>query len=1270
MASEAADAEQEDDIEDKATVKARNGSMRAPQEDHDSGTTEDEEEEDEEPRLKYASLTRHLGPLYRNADATSAFMVAGDKMIIGTHNGNIHVLSLPSLKSIKVYHAHSASVTALSISPFPPPLPTPRTEPRIRLISRQQSSPAPSISGANQGSPAARSPKPPPVPLTASNFIHVATSSIDGNICVASLTDPKDVMLRNFGRPVQAVALSPDYKNDRSFLSGGRAGNLILTVGGRSGTTSTSNAGTGAAATASGWLGAIGLGSNTGKDTILHSGEGAIRTIRWSLSGKYVVWVNEKGIKFMRTNLHLDHDSPEHAWKRINHIDYPERAVWEEMAAVWKPRAKWIDESGLEADDPHTTQINGVQDKASAQTSAMPGTPLLKSVTNHKQSEKVIIGWGDTIWVINVLAGKSATGKDSVRKIARVEIVTILRTDCIVSGVSLYTPSLLVVLAYVTPDENSSTPQTTPTRGRHRRQDAQQPEIRLIDLSTKEEVSVADKLNVSRYESLSATDYHLDVLPAMQITQKAAAQKGALEIIGGGIWDVGMYPARLFSSAASVQSNGRDSAESSSRTASDLSVALPMPNSNNNNTTAVHPSALTHGMKIFIHSPYDCVLATKPTPADHFNWLVSHAMYEEAWNLLDQHPEAAGDSSEESTDSTPSTPTRTSAKGQGTLLDFFADEGSQTQSSDQRNMYTHVEKEKRRIGEQWVEQLTKRGEWSKAGATCGKVLTTGSSWERWVWVFAQADKFEEITPYIPDTALRPPLPSIVYELVLGHYVATDRKKLKELLERWPPDLFDVGPVIEAIQGRLKAGDIHEASTEDGEVGRDWRLLMECLAKLYLADNHPAKALRCYIRLQDADIAMRLISEYHLVDVVSDDIPNFILLRISKEQQRSAPMSELEAASREPTRLLVAEAHHGIVRPEAVVEQLNARYGIPNPYLYFYFRALWEGQTASMAASEQRTVEDTHEARKQSLMDERLVATEGKALVSDHADTALSLFAEYDRPLLMDFLKMSQSYTLDLASKICKRRKYIPELVYLLSKEGRTTEALRLIIDEMGDVSQAISFAKEQGDQSLWDDLLSYSMNKPPFIRGLLEEVGTSIDPVRLIRRIPKGLEIEGLKGSLIRMIREYEIQHSISEGAARVFRGEVAAAMAEKSRGLNKGIKFEIGEVHKDPITIRSPQGAQARKIQQGDCPGCEKAFLPEDPELLVSFPCQHVFHLPCLLSLPDPDGKGREDIPSSLKDLDWQSEYDRNIGPKIDHATLLRGLVDPGCPLENQDAG
>ena len=64
-------------------LAARSGSVE------DEDEEDDDDEEDEEPKLKYARLTPHLGAVYRNGDATSSFLVAGDKMIIGSHNGNI-----------------------------------------------------------------------------------------------------------------------------------------------------------------------------------------------------------------------------------------------------------------------------------------------------------------------------------------------------------------------------------------------------------------------------------------------------------------------------------------------------------------------------------------------------------------------------------------------------------------------------------------------------------------------------------------------------------------------------------------------------------------------------------------------------------------------------------------------------------------------------------------------------------------------------------------------------------------------------------------------------------------------------------------------------------------------------------------------------------------------------------------------------------------------------------------------------------------------------
>ncbi|KAI9822388.1 MAG: Vacuolar protein sorting-associated protein 41 [Pycnora praestabilis] len=1243
-------------------------------EDDDDDDDDDDEEEEDEPKLKYSRLTGSLGAVYRNGDATSTFLVAGDKMIIGTHNGNIHVLSVPSFQSLRVYHAHSASVTAISVSPFPPPLPSGKPDPVNKLASQLQGTPARPSSVSSAASPSTRSPRQPPVPLTPSNSIHIATSSIDGNVCVSSLVDPKDVMLRNFARPVQAVALSPDFKNDRAYLSGGLAGNLILTVGGKSGTSSTSSTTGSAAASASGWLGSIGLGSNTGKDMVLHSGEGAISTIKWSVSGKFVVWINEHGIKIMRSSLHLEAADSESAWKRIAHVDHPGGPKWEEMSSVWRGRAEWTDVTNLESDEDSLNTTNGYQiipNKTSnnASTQKLPG----KSSRN-RGIEKLVIGWGDTVWIINVHPGGAGVGKEAgERTVGRAETVTILRTDCIVSGLSLYTPSLLLVLAYIThndideKDHNPSPPgkgkhgHTASTgsgskRGLHHRQNALSPELRLIDLATSEEVD-ADTLTVSRFESLSATDYHLGILPASRVSAALPAQRGAFEAIGGlggGLWDASVNATRLFSSNASVLSNDSQSDKAKvSKVPSGASVdGASIANRRGQETTSI---AMSIGMKIYIHSPYDCVLATKRDLSDHLSWLLAREKYKESWELIDEHPEVISSAPERLSDSLPVTPT----KAQASLSDFFDDDASQATESASRAMNSAVEKEKRRIGEQWVQQLVDQGDWIAGGKLCGKVLGTSSRWEHWVWVFAQADKFDEITPFIPRTELHPPIPSLVYEVVLGHYISVDRLRLKELLDEWPPELFDIRSVTGALDGKLRSGDVREDSMQDGQRGQDWRILMEGMAKLLLADGQAREALRCYIRLQNADAAMALIRDYHLLDAVSDDIPGLIFLRVSKEQMRKAPISELEEATLEPIKLLVDEAHHGIVRPEVVVSQLEENHAL---FLFFYFRALWKGDS---------TVEQSR------ITDQ--ITTEGKSIVEEFGDLVVELFAEYDRTLLMDFLKASQSYTYNNALGICERRDYIPELVYLLSKTGNTKRALTLIIDRLQDVSQAISFAKEQDDPDLWNDLLNYSMDKPRFIRGLLEEVGTAIDPITLVRRIPEGLEIEGLREGLSRMIKEYEIQFSISEGVARVLRGEVAIGMDTLRTGQKKGVKFDV--LHHDQYhrshhaKVEQTNGGEhvngsvettktSSKTKPGHCVGCLKPFTDNEKEILVGFACGDVFHLPCLLKRGKTEEQDQEELHMGVSfDVDT-NYFSRSVGAKVTHARIIRDKIADGCPI------
>lgn len=247
-------------------------------------------------------------------------------------------------------------------------------------------------------------------------------------------------------------------------------------------------------------------------------------------------------------------------------------------------------------------------------------------------------------------------------------------------------------------------------------------------------------------------------------------------------------------------------------------------------------------------------------------------------------------------------------------------------------------------------------------------------------------------------------------------------------------------------------------------------------------------------------------------------------------------------------------------------------------------------------------------------------------------------------------------------------------------------ALYLIIDRLRDVSQAIAFAKQQDDPDLWEDLLNYSMDKPRFIRGLLEEVGTAINPITLVRRIPEGLEIPGLREGLKHIMKEHEIQFSISAGVAKVLRSEVAAAQKLLRSGQRKGVKFEVAvredeHVHletKDVAAVEpaaaarqgqngavaQPAQAEApgKKWQPGHCAQCREPFAEWEDETLVGFTCGHVFHLPHLLERLHPGEPLDTDFLVGQTDEGAGSTH--FVGPKVTRARLLRDRIRGGCPV------
>ncbi|KAI9724602.1 MAG: Vacuolar protein sorting-associated protein 41 [Chrysothrix sp. TS-e1954] len=1200
-----------------ASVAHGNGAPRAPSSSRSSQASSEEEEENEtELHLKRTKLTGRLAAVYRNGDSTSTLLVSGNRLLTGTHNGNIHVLSIPTLETVRHYHAHSASITDLCVSPYTSIL-SPESPRAINKASSERPSTPLSSTSSRAVSQASPSTLRPTKSAAALSQLYIATSSIDGHVCVSSLHNHKDVTLRNFARPVQAVALSPDFQNDRTYVSGGAAGSLILTVGGRQGVSADATTNN-ATAAASGWLGSMGLGTGNGKDVILHSGEGKIGNIRWSLSGKYIVWVNESGIKIMRSHLHQDSSGSDTTWKRFGHINKPKRSSWEELASVARPRVQWIDETCLEDD------ASQKHDNDMGTQSPDPKSNRAPS-QSKKHLERLLVGWADTVWIIHVTSEEPRSGRPTLAGKAVISNMFNF-PDGIVSGLSLYSPSLLMAIVFRTMNDEgeplSSVEEHTPRRGFRRRQNGLPPDLRLIDLEDGNNEKEVQPLDFSQYENLSSSDYHLSCvfLPRSKIPSTG---RGAFSSLGDGLWDIGVNATKIFGSSASVLS-GSSNSEGLSVSATGVST----PKAHRVDTGPVlssHTSFDAAGQKVFVSSPFDCYLVVKTDIADHFQFLVRKTQFDEAWELLNSRPEIASVISADETNLKTDRP-----KPEGERADEMLDDDRslKTIRSTDGLEQSAVDRERERLGDLWIRHLIAAQDWPSAGDIAGKVLESSSRWAHWVEVFVENDKIDQIAFQMPTTPLRPPISGSLYDKVLRYYLQGDLRQMRDLLMQWHPDIYNVPKAIDDILASLDLdhGSLRKRSQQD------WLICQDALALLYLADGRPSDAIECFIHTKNADGAIGLIREHNLLSTVSDKVYEFTLLRTSLEQQSKVPLSQLDDLTSETISLLALAALQDIIQVESVVRQLKPHSSTGETLLFFYFRALWQGLVPSME-TDSISAELILNSRPRFSPAKPLSISRTRHLLALHGDLAIDLFAQYARDLLSDLLRSSDSsssiedtvvtYNYDHAVSVCESRHYIPELVHLLAITGQTRRALNLIVGDLGDVAQAIDFVRDVADDGLWNDLSEFCLADAHLIKEFLQhiDVGTGsetigIDPKQFVKRIPNKLAIPGLRDALTRLVHENEVQYSVATGASSVLQSEVAVVLNLLRRGRAKGVMFEV----------------EAAPDIESHCALCNTSFassdsVTENDDALLGYSCGHVFHLPCLLDdIVTADNKSRLD--------------------------------------------
>ncbi|KAG6901193.1 hypothetical protein C0995_015507 [Termitomyces sp. Mi166 len=493
------------------------------------------------------------------------------------------------------------------------------------------------------------------------------------------------------------------------------------------------------------------------------------------------------------------------------------------------------------------------------------------------------------------------------------------------------------------------------------------------------------------------------------------------------------------------------------------------------------------GRSYVVMSPRDLVLVKPRDRMDHVAWLVERKRYEEA------------------------------------LHDMEVIEAETPQVAKEASLSAAE------IGKRYIEHLVSDGDFVKAAQLTPKVCgQEPKRWEDWIFIFAEKHQLhvnvhvpfiisllivvlQAIIPYVPTETTR--LDHVVYEMMLAHFLTHDRATLLKTIKEWPREIYNIDAVIVAVRSEL---DKTASTSSTISSSPSSKLLMECLAELYTANRQPGKALPYFLRLRRPNV-FDLIREHNLFTDVRDQVLLLVQFDDELRKQRKRDGQVLDDKRSDAITLLVNNIHS--VPIGRVVQQLES-----SPYYLFLYL-------------------------------DALVMEKDPNLVSDFADLQVKLYAEYATPRLIDFLRASNYYNLEMAYNVCQEKDLVPEMVFLLGRMGNNKKALMLIIERLGDVQRAIEFAKEQGDDDLWEDLLKYSETRPSerqvciikdppninlqaFIRGLLENVGVEISPIRLIRRIKNGLEIPGLKEALIKILQDFHLQISLLEGCQTIMNGD------------------------------------------------------------------------------------------------------------------------------------
>lgn len=350
--------------------------------------------------------------------------------------------------------------------------------------------------------------------------------------------------------------------------------------------------------------------------------------------------------------------------------------------------------------------------------------------------------------------------------------------------------------------------------------------------------------------------------------------------------------------------------------------------------------------------------------------------------------------------------------------------------------------------------------------------------------------------------------------------SNDLIRFRRYIRDWNIDDYDCSKIIFELKSSVHCDN------------SDTRYQREELIYLQLATNDFFGAVENMLFLRD-NRALPIIRSHNLLFKFSSLLPQIMLLPFRGEISELTKKSihEIEDIFQETISLLFENRH--MIPVNEVIEHLSS----PSELRSILFCWL------------------------------KRVVSRDPLMVSSYENDMIELYVEFDKECLLDYLKQNTNYDIDRAINVCIAGNLTEPLIYLWGKLGESKKALSLIIDDLDDPSLAIDFVKTWGDPDLWDFMISYSLDKPKFIKSLLEssdEFNRSY--LEVIKGISENLVIEGLDSSLNKILRENFLSYQTKYTSFQIVDEESEKIAREYLKLLQKG-KIYTSPIESDSDT-------------------------------------------------------------------------------------------------------